>query len=387
MPAWCNGIYFWGGADVTTISRTSNVVSATLSRYPLLTRTYTVGDKLDVNNVGDSSFNGTFTLTAAAGNNVQWSQTAADASSSGGQANYLGLEANVKNLGEMKNQDRALIEGNIFENNWDGQSDQDGQCFNLNAIGSPGDTQVAVVTNVTIRYNLFKHCNKAGLIGNEQNGLVGVGALGNFSIHDDVWDDMSNIWGLSGQGTNAMGFTESNSYSSVSMPSNITINHVTIIQTDAQLTSRSAEDASMENLTDSSNSLFIPTGTVSTSGLTVTLTCASPSPSSTTCTSFNNLSDSCSGSGWGTIATNGCVVIINGVKYQIDGSVARTTTSLTLLTSAGTQTGVTYTGRCKAAFNGTCPTGPPATPWPGHVVLNSISAAGTRGQGSSLATD
>jgi hypothetical protein len=48
--------------------------------------------------------------------------------------NYFGTKVIVKNLGEFKNGQRILIEGNIFENNWGGQSDQFGNVIQFNPV-------------------------------------------------------------------------------------------------------------------------------------------------------------------------------------------------------------------------------------------------------------
>jgi len=71
--------------QISTVSRAANVVTATLSATP--TQPFSIGDVVNVTGVTDTSFNGTgFTLTNVAGGGVTltWSQTAGNASSSGG---------------------------------------------------------------------------------------------------------------------------------------------------------------------------------------------------------------------------------------------------------------------------------------------------------------
>ncbi len=48
--------------------------------------------------------------------------------------NYFGTKVIVKNLDEFKNDRQILFEGNIFENNWGGQSDQDGGAISLDPV-------------------------------------------------------------------------------------------------------------------------------------------------------------------------------------------------------------------------------------------------------------
>jgi hypothetical protein len=68
---------------ISAVARTSNVVTVTTTA----THDFTVGQLVGIVNVADASFNGAFTITAVpAGNQFQYNQTAADASSSGGTA-------------------------------------------------------------------------------------------------------------------------------------------------------------------------------------------------------------------------------------------------------------------------------------------------------------
>src|SRR5215470_12135631 len=67
----------------------------------------------------------------------------------------------VKNLLELKNAVRVLVEGNIFENNWGGFS-QSGYAIVLtpkNQAGANGTNlcSICAVTDVTIRYNTISH--------------------------------------------------------------------------------------------------------------------------------------------------------------------------------------------------------------------------------------
>lgn len=70
-----------GASTITAISRTSNVVTATVSAAHNLS----VGTSITVSGVANAGFNGTFVVTSLpSATQVQWSQTAANASSSGG---------------------------------------------------------------------------------------------------------------------------------------------------------------------------------------------------------------------------------------------------------------------------------------------------------------
>lgn len=95
----------------------------------------------------------------------------------------------VKNLFELKNAERVLIEGNVLENSWGGFS-QVGFALLLTPK-NPGTCSVCKVRDITIRYNSFSHAGAAMQIA---NGLSDTGFAAeqgsNYSIHDDVFDDM-----------------------------------------------------------------------------------------------------------------------------------------------------------------------------------------------------
>jgi hypothetical protein len=61
----------------------------------------------------------------------------------------------VKNLFELKNARRVLVEGNLFENHW--QDDQPGYAFVLTPRGERGAAPWAVVEDITFRYNIIRN--------------------------------------------------------------------------------------------------------------------------------------------------------------------------------------------------------------------------------------
>src|ERR1700728_2014647 len=116
-----------------------------------------------------------------------------------GQAGYVGgTNGNpfiVKNLLELKNAQRVLVEGNIMEYSWGGFS-QSGFAILLtpkNQAGANGSNlcPVCQVTDVTIRYNLVRHVGGGFQIANALSDNGGVPRDGQrYSIHDVVIDDM-----------------------------------------------------------------------------------------------------------------------------------------------------------------------------------------------------
>jgi hypothetical protein len=95
----------------------------------------------------------------------------------------------VKNLFELKNAERVLVEGNIMENTWGGFS-QVGFAILLTPK-NPGACQACKVRDVTIRYDRIAHCGAAMNIANglSDNGLAAQEG-GEYSIHDLIFDDM-----------------------------------------------------------------------------------------------------------------------------------------------------------------------------------------------------
>src|SRR5215475_10601157 len=100
----------------------------------------------------------------------------------------------VKNLFELKNAVRLLLEGNVLENTWGGFS-QAGFAILLGpknqAIGTRNVCPDCKVTDITIRYNTISHVGGGFQIG---NGISGNGGApkdgGHYSIHDVTVDDI-----------------------------------------------------------------------------------------------------------------------------------------------------------------------------------------------------
>ncbi len=138
----------------------------------------------------------------------------------------------VKNLLEFKNAQRVLVEGNVFEHTWPGFT-QHGAAILLTAMSQGGTVgnPNATVADITFRYNRVSHA-ASGLV----MGIIGVGQTtwsipkfaGRFSIHDDIFDDLSPAY-YNGD-TTAVGLAFQMSQCPACAPlQNITINHVTML--------------------------------------------------------------------------------------------------------------------------------------------------------------
>ena len=128
----------------------------------------------------------------------------------------------VKNALELKNAQRVLIEGNIFEYSWGGFS-QVGFLILLTPKNQGGQCSVCQVTDVTIRYNTLSHSGTGISIANGTSDSGASGTAGErYSIHDITIDDINmslfNGGGAAFQIVNAWPATPLN---------NIVINHVT----------------------------------------------------------------------------------------------------------------------------------------------------------------
>jgi hypothetical protein len=75
----------------------------------------------------------------------------------------------VKNLFELKNARRVLVEGNLFENNW--VNAQPGYAIVLSPRGEGGKARWATVEDVTFRYNIVRNTAAAfNLLGRDDSG-------------------------------------------------------------------------------------------------------------------------------------------------------------------------------------------------------------------------
>jgi hypothetical protein len=147
-----------------------------------------------------------------------------------GQAGYTGgADGNpyiVKNLLELKNAQRVLIESNIMENSWGGFS-QVGFAILLNPKNQAGRGGINLcpachVTDVTIRYCSISHVAAGMQIA---NALAGTGAAQDgerYSIHDLMFDDIDGSK-FGGPGV----FAQISVTPGAPLLQNVAINHVT----------------------------------------------------------------------------------------------------------------------------------------------------------------
>lgn len=149
-----------------------------------------------------------------------------------GQSGYVtGKGGNpfvVKNLTELKNAQRVLMEGNVLENSWGGFT-QYGATVLLTprnqVINNKGVCPVCQLTDVTIRYSTMSH---SGMGISIASGLTGTPprfqgkAAGRYSIHDITMDDIDGTKYAGG----GVLFQVFNTWK-VNGLNSVTINHIT----------------------------------------------------------------------------------------------------------------------------------------------------------------
>ena len=96
----------------------------------------------------------------------------------------------VKNLFELKNAQRVLLEGNVLENSWGGFT-QSGFAILLTPKNQNNHCPACKVTDVTIRYSQIEHCASGLTIAVALSGAGGASSgMERISIHDVVIDDI-----------------------------------------------------------------------------------------------------------------------------------------------------------------------------------------------------
>ena len=153
----------------------------------------------------------------------------------------------VKNSFELKNAQRVLLEGNVLENVWGGFT-QTGFSVLLAAKNQGNRCPACRVTDVTVRYDLIRHCASGFQIA---TGLSDSGGASSgterISIHDVIVED------LGGPAYNGFGaFAQITSHTPVLR--NVSINHVTAFPPKALfILGAPTEHDHMENFTFTNN--------------------------------------------------------------------------------------------------------------------------------------
>lgn len=98
---------------------------------------------------------------------------------------WLGVH-DVKNLFELKNAQRVVVEGNVMENNW--ASAQSGSAINLKAVNQGGTAPWSTTRDVLFRYNIVRNMGSGfNLTGRDPGATV---AMERVTIIDNLVDGM-----------------------------------------------------------------------------------------------------------------------------------------------------------------------------------------------------
>jgi len=173
----------------------------------------------------------------------------------------------VKNLFELKNAQRLLLEGNVLEHTWPGFT-QHGIAVVLTALSQGGTTgnPNATVADITIRYNHVSHA-ASGIVMGEANYGSGPPKLeGRISIHDDLFDDLSPAY-YNGDTSVVAGMAFQLSFCSTCTPlQDVRIDHVTMMLTSPRsfMVLGAPLGKHIQNVTFTNNIVSLPSGLVVT---------------------------------------------------------------------------------------------------------------------------
>jgi hypothetical protein len=192
-----------------------------------------------------------------------------------GQPGYVGGRDGhpfiVKNLFEVKNGVRILLDSNVMEYAWGGFS-QVGPGIVLTPKNQGGMCSICQVTDVTIRYGMIRHTAAGMLIG---NGPSDSGAIpmdgGRYSIHDIIFDDID--------GTKYNGpdlFVQLSTGPGAPALHDVKIDHVTALpkSTSMLIGNVPSVNGQMKNLVVTNNILGAGTSPVWSTGTAGTANCA-----------------------------------------------------------------------------------------------------------------
>ncbi len=124
----------------------------------------------------------------------------------------------VKNLLELKHAQRVLIEGNVFENNW--QDGQGGTAILMKTVNQSGNCTWCITADVTFRYNFIKNVGSAfAIAGSPDNSFPDI-PLTRVLIHDNVVANINPNTTFNGIGNGVLWGD---------IPSHVTFAHNTLI--------------------------------------------------------------------------------------------------------------------------------------------------------------
>ncbi len=109
---------------------------------------------------------------------------------------WRGSTWTIKNLFELKNAQRVLIDGNLFENNW--QAQQQGYAILFTPRNQDGTAPWSIVADVTFQNNIVRHAASGiSMLGWDDGGVPWVSRqLQRVLIKNNLFDDINSVnWG------------------------------------------------------------------------------------------------------------------------------------------------------------------------------------------------
>lgn len=135
-----------------------------------------------------------------------------------GAPEYAGIHWTVKNLLELKNSQRLLIEGNVFENNW--VDAQVGFALVFKSENQDGNAPWSVTQDVTFVNNIVRNSqNGLNLLGHDE--FEDSGSMHRVLVRNNFWENLDGIRWRSSPGI----------FLQLSDVSELTVDHNTVIHT------------------------------------------------------------------------------------------------------------------------------------------------------------
>lgn len=97
----------------------------------------------------------------------------------------------IKNLLELKNGQRVLIDGNVIENNW--PAAQSGMALNIKTVNQDGTMDWAHTRDVTVTNNIIRHA-EIGVVVVDRDNNGPSGSTSNVRIENNLFDDIAGTF-------------------------------------------------------------------------------------------------------------------------------------------------------------------------------------------------
>jgi hypothetical protein len=110
-----------------------------------------------------------------------------------GSATYAGFAWSIKNLFQLKNAQRVLVDGNVMEHNW--LQSQNGYSVLFTVRNQDGSAPWSIVADVTFTHNIVRHvANGVNILG--QDDTYPSQQMNRVLIQDNLFDDVTSAtWG------------------------------------------------------------------------------------------------------------------------------------------------------------------------------------------------